>query len=296
MSLTLGEKLRQAREARGISISEVAEQTRISALYLESIENNDYRGLPGGIFNKGFVKSYAKYVGIDDQEALHDYARLISEQGEDKVEETKTYKPEVLTDDRSSGSMLPTLIFAAIILGLGAWGIISLVNYLNAPKDTATANTSPTANKSANTSNNSSTNSNSVNANSANTTSQPMPSSSEIKVEFKALSETVALEATVDGKKVSSNVTVDTPQTFTGQQGVKLRYYRGFADKIQLTINGKQITPPAAPPKGNGIEYEINKDNIQQIWQSGAISLTPATPPNANTNTANANAANTASR
>ena len=61
MSLTLGEKLRQAREARGITISEVAEQTRISALYLEAIENNDYRTLPGGIFNKGFVKSFAKY-------------------------------------------------------------------------------------------------------------------------------------------------------------------------------------------------------------------------------------------
>ena len=53
MSLTLGEKLRQAREERGISISEVAEQTRISRQYLECIENNDYKILPGGIFNKG---------------------------------------------------------------------------------------------------------------------------------------------------------------------------------------------------------------------------------------------------
>ena len=70
MSLTLGEKLRQAREERGISISEVAEQTRISPHYLDSIENDDYRTLPGGIFNKGFVKSYAKYVGIDEQDAL----------------------------------------------------------------------------------------------------------------------------------------------------------------------------------------------------------------------------------
>ena len=72
MSLTLGEKLRQAREERGISISEVAEQTRISAHYLESIENDDYRPLPGGIFNKGFVKSYAKFIEIDEQEALQD--------------------------------------------------------------------------------------------------------------------------------------------------------------------------------------------------------------------------------
>ena len=68
MSMTLGEKLRQAREDRGISLSEVAEQTRISPLYLESIENDDYRNLPGGIFNKGFIKTFAKYVGVDEQD------------------------------------------------------------------------------------------------------------------------------------------------------------------------------------------------------------------------------------
>lgn len=291
MSLTLGEKLRQARESRGISISEVAEQTRISALYLESIENNDYRGLPGGIFNKGFVKSYAKYVGIDDQEALQDYARLIADQGEDKIEETKTYRPEVLTDDRSSGSMLPTLIFAAIILGLGAWGIISLVNYLNAPKDTATANTSANnSTKPGNSANN--TNSNTSNSNTNVSAPQTMPPSSEIKVEFKALSEPISLDSTVDGKRLTTMVSPDTPQSYNAQQSVKLRYYRGFTpDKIQLTVNGKVITAPATPanPKMNGIEFEINKENVQQIWQAGAINLAAPPIPNANANTANAN-------
>jgi cytoskeletal protein RodZ len=61
---SLGEKLRQAREARGVSISEIAEQTRISSHYLEAIESDDYRTLPGGIFNKGFVKSYANMSGL----------------------------------------------------------------------------------------------------------------------------------------------------------------------------------------------------------------------------------------
>lgn len=282
MSLTLGEKLRQARESRGITISEVAEQTRISRLYLESIENNDYRTLPGGIFNKGFVKSYAKYVGIDDQEALRDYAQLISDQGEDKIEETKTYRPEVLTDDRSTSSMLPTLIFAAIILGLLTWGVISLVNYLNTPKDVAINSNISNSNKSGSNSN-SNSNSNSANSNSSPT----MPTSNEIKVEFKAISEPVSLEATIDGKKASSNVTAENPQTFTGQQSVKLRYYKGFADKVQISINGKTITPPPAPAKGNGIEFEINKENVQQIWQSGAITLGAPVAPNANTNVAN---------
>ena len=58
--------------------------------------------LPGGIFNKGFVKSFAKYVGVSEQEALQDYAAIVSEQGHDINDDPKTYRPEVLTDDRSS--------------------------------------------------------------------------------------------------------------------------------------------------------------------------------------------------
>lgn len=278
MSLTLGEKLRQAREAKGISISEVAEQTRISRLYLESIENNDYRTLPGGIFNKGFVKSYARYVGVDDQEALRDYAQLISDQGETAVEETKNYRPEVLTDDRSNSSMLPTLIFAIIILALLSWGVITLVNYLRGLESTSTtASTGANANKPAG---NTSSNSNNANG-STNDASAAMPASNEIKVQLKALAEKISVEATVDGNKSTSDVLVETPTTYTGTQSVKLRYYKGFtADKVQLMVNGKVITAPSAPanPKMQGIEFEINKENIQQIWQSGAIVAGTATP------------------
>ena len=131
MPESLGEKLREAREEKGISISEVAEQTRISALYLESIENDDYGPLPGGIFNKGFVKSFAKYVGVDEDEAMLDYARISSAQ-ESKSDDhdSKSYRPEVLTDDSSGPSMLPTVLIAIVILGLMTWGILSLVGYL----------------------------------------------------------------------------------------------------------------------------------------------------------------------
>lgn len=289
MSLTLGEKIRQAREAKGASISEVAEQTRISALYLESIENNDYRGLPGGIFNKGFVKSYAKYVGLNEQDALQDYTRLIADQGETNVEETKTYRPEVLTDDRSGGSMIPTVIFAVIILGLLSWAAFAIVGYLREQQNQPVA-TNSISNSNTKTAN-SASNSGNSNTPAANSAPQTMPTTNEIKVEFKAMSEPVSLEATIDGKKSSTNVTIDTPQIFTAQNAVRLRYYRGFADKVQISINGKQITPPAAPPKGNGIEYEINKENLSQIWQSGAITLGTPTTANTNANSANTNVA-----
>ena len=62
MAANFGEELRLAREARGISLREISEQTRISMRYLEAIESNDYKRLPGGIFNRSFIKAYAKYV------------------------------------------------------------------------------------------------------------------------------------------------------------------------------------------------------------------------------------------
>lgn len=266
MSQTLGEKLRQAREERDISISEVAEQTRISPHYIEAIENDDYSPLPGGIFNKGFIKSYAKFVGMDEEEALQDYSALLSQQNQGQPEpETKTYRPEVLTDDRSR-SLLPTIIFAAIILGLMTWGALSLVWYIQDQQNqpvTANSNTAVNA-----------VNANAVNAAPENTnTAQSIPAVNEIKIEFKPLAEPVSVEATIDGRKESATVTPEAPQTFTGSQSVKLRYYKGFADKVQLTVNGKQIKPPPPPPRMNGIEFEVNKDNIAQILQSGQITL-----------------------
>jgi cytoskeletal protein RodZ len=283
MSQSLGEKLKLAREERGISISEVAEQTRISAHYLQCIENDDYRTLPGGIFNKGFVKSYAKYVGVDEQEALQDYARIVAQTEGGGGDDPKSYKPEVLTDDRASSSLIPTVIIAVIILGLMTWGLLKLVDYIqNQPPAAnlpiAAANTAP--------GNSSAPQANSITA--TQLTSQI--STNEIKVEFKAVSEKVSVEATVDGRKASKEVSPETPENYVALESLRLRYYRGFADKVQLTINGKAITAPAAPAKGNGIEFEINKANIAQIVQSGQIVLID--PAAANTNTAaNVNAA-----
>jgi cytoskeleton protein RodZ len=278
MSLTLGEKLRQAREERGISISEVAEQTRISPHYLDSIENDDYRTLPGGIFNKGFVKSYAKYVGIDEQEALQDYSHLIaSQQGEGAPsEEPKTYRPEVLTDDRASGSMIPTIIFAVIILGLMSWGLIALVKYIQNQPSQPVANTNTAAN------------SNSANANINATPTPVIPQVNEIKVEIKSLADRINVSSVVDGKKLAEDILPNAPKTFTGQQSVRISYYRGFTpDKLEITVNGKPITAPNPPVKGSTITFEVNKDNIVQILQNGqfangetvATTPTPTTQP-----------------
>lgn len=264
MSLTLGEKLRQAREERGFTLSEVAEQTRISSLYLEHIEKDDYKILPGGIFNKGFVKSFAKFVGINEQEALADYTRMIA-QTESNADELKVYRPEVLTDDRSAASMAPTIIIAVIILALMTAGILFLLNYLRQPTDDFSADSKIT---------NTNTPANAVDEPPAETHSVAVPEMSSLRVEFKALTDPVSLSATTDGKFSTNVVTAGSAALFEPKESLKLSYSRSLANAVELSLNGRIITLPSQPliPRRNTIEFEINKENIARIWESGAIS------------------------
>jgi cytoskeleton protein RodZ len=262
MSLTLGEKLRQAREERGITIMEVSEQTRISPLYLEAIENDDYSPLPGGIFNKGFVKSFAKYVGVDENEALQDYARLITQQtGSEENVEPQTYRPEVLTDDRASSLNPLTIVFAIVILGLMTWGVLSLARYV---QDNQTTPVNVNASQA---------NANSANANSAVVnvaTPTPEISTDRISVELRAVGEEVWTNYVVDGKSSSPTISPNAPVKLEAQESVRISYHRDKASNISLTLNGREVKPPPPPARGN-IVIEINKSNIAEILQSGQI-------------------------
>ncbi len=126
MSQSIGEKLRLAREERGIALREISEQTRISIRYLEAIEGDDYKRLPGGIFNRSFIRAYAKFVGVDEHAALEDYSRTLRERGESDDDGSKSHHSLVYTDDgvTSSRSRVKTLILAIIILAalsLAVW-------------------------------------------------------------------------------------------------------------------------------------------------------------------------------
>lgn len=75
-----GERLRREREMRGISLNEISESTKISRRHLEALENEDFDALPGGVFNRGFVRAYARFVGIDEEQAVTDYNAVSQEQ------------------------------------------------------------------------------------------------------------------------------------------------------------------------------------------------------------------------
>jgi cytoskeletal protein RodZ len=68
--MDFGQYLREARERRGVTLRQIAVSTRISLRTLEALENNEIRKLPGGIFSRAFVRTYAHEVGLDPDETV----------------------------------------------------------------------------------------------------------------------------------------------------------------------------------------------------------------------------------
>jgi len=76
---TFGEKLREQREQRGISLDTISTITKISPRMLRAIEDEHFDQLPGGVFSKGFVRAYARQVGLNEEEAVADYLTALRE-------------------------------------------------------------------------------------------------------------------------------------------------------------------------------------------------------------------------
>ena len=70
---SFGQKLKSEREKRAITLEQISSSTKIGKRMLQALEEENFNQLPGGIFNKGFVRAYARHVGLDEDQAIADY-------------------------------------------------------------------------------------------------------------------------------------------------------------------------------------------------------------------------------
>jgi cytoskeleton protein RodZ len=70
---SFGQKLKSEREKRSITLEQISSSTKIGKRMLQALEEENFNQLPGGIFNKGFVRAYARHVGLDEDQAIADY-------------------------------------------------------------------------------------------------------------------------------------------------------------------------------------------------------------------------------
>lgn len=74
----LGERFRAAREARGLSLSDVAEQIRIRSVYLGAIEDENWTAIGAPVYTRGFLRTYARFLGLDPEEVVNEFNRATS--------------------------------------------------------------------------------------------------------------------------------------------------------------------------------------------------------------------------
>jgi len=75
-----GQRLQREREMRGVSRAEICAATRIGTRFLEALENEQWEVLPGGIFNRGFIRAVARFLGLDEDDLVAEYDLAVSEQ------------------------------------------------------------------------------------------------------------------------------------------------------------------------------------------------------------------------
>lgn len=79
MVASFGERLKKEREKRGMTLEDVSGVTKISVRNLRALEQEKFETMPGGIFNRGFVRAYAKHLGLDDDQVVADYLEAAGE-------------------------------------------------------------------------------------------------------------------------------------------------------------------------------------------------------------------------
>jgi len=137
--VSFGEKLRQERERRGVSLEDISRSTKIGTRLLRAIEEEHFDQLPGGIFNKGFIRAYARFLKLNEDELVEEYlvktgARQAPGKAEDQTgKKAASPEPAVFIEARAEqtegkpASGLPWGWFAVALLlaavGLALWNM-----------------------------------------------------------------------------------------------------------------------------------------------------------------------------
>jgi cytoskeletal protein RodZ len=112
----LGSKLKQAREARGMPLSEVEWATKVKAEYLQALEEENYDAIPGAVYTRGFLRTYARYLGIDAEPLIAEY------NASEGAAEIVSTRPGVMVEPRGLMVTPAMVIGVALILLLAIFG------------------------------------------------------------------------------------------------------------------------------------------------------------------------------
>ena len=116
----LGDQLRMQREKKGITLDQAAADTRIREKFLKALEDDDYQSLPGAVYTRGFLRNYAEYLDLDQEELV---VLFHQERGIASADPVRTFRPMRPIMHRSliftPAVLVPVVVLAGIVLFVG---------------------------------------------------------------------------------------------------------------------------------------------------------------------------------
>jgi len=230
-----GTRLKQAREARCVSLRQIADRTKLSMVALEALERDDISRLPGGIFSRAFVRSYAAEVGLDPERTVREFIERFPH------EWVTAGSPHVRQDEDEPGSDTRRRVLAiavAIVIGLAAVaGGIMVWRAAPEPVDAGPRPAAPAADT---------------------TARVARPGPDPMIVELTALAPLV-LDVSVDGASAASrDVAAGERLEFSADREVTLT--ASDAGALELWINGQPAA--ALGPAGERASVRIDRANV----------------------------------
>ena len=137
----VGARLREAREARDLSLRLVADRTHISVMALEALERSDLKRLPGGIFTRAFLRAYASEVGLDPECTVRDFLAQFPHDAESAIgPHGQVEDGEAVENDRLMAQTVVRLVAvslplagALVYLGMRSPGAASVADLVGQP-------------------------------------------------------------------------------------------------------------------------------------------------------------------
>jgi len=121
---SVGEFFKQVRETKGLTVDEVASKTRIRADFVKALEDGNFAKLPDQVFAKGFVRSYARSLGLDEEDAIHRFAQSAGA-FYDKQDERERLKVRQVEEERKRQANRKAV---AVAIGIAVLTLIFLLS------------------------------------------------------------------------------------------------------------------------------------------------------------------------
>ncbi len=290
--ISLGERLRRERVARGIELPQIVEETKIHTRYLQALEEGDLKTLPGIIFARSFARQYARCIGLDQKEIEADLQRfLFAEATPEEPPAPKSVLPRIpaMPSEGLPGSPRLWGVMLALIAVLAActvlyaiwasWGISAAAPTKDRGGADA-AKTAPVASPSRQPA------AGAIETR-GQTESQPpqtgageerdpavAPAPGAVQVQITA-KESTWLSASSAGRTLfTGTLEAGRTQTFSAQERMRLRI--GNAGGLEVSLNGKPVGPIG--PRGQTRVVVLTVDGAEILTPPPATP-NPSTPP-----------------